>query len=188
MGFASYVLHHVARVRMALVLCAMLIPQVASAQSLGDQVIVPGERVGSIRLGMTWDDVISLLGQPTSSFTNMGDPAKVDTYLQYDSLNLHIIFSNTAAPVVTYIQVQAWTQESFTFGTVVWSNFDPVSSNFHTADGIVLGSSSFDVLKKLGSGFTSNGGPVFMQYPGLGVFFNVTVDHRVWKIQVQDRQ
>lgn len=164
-------------------LCAFAVRGALAAQILGDRLIVPGDRVGSIRLGMAWDDVLGLLGQPTSSYTNTGDYLKVDTYLQYDSLNLRVDFTNSAAPIVRYIHVLALSRGEFTFGTVVWNDFDPPSSDFQAVGGIGLGSSSFDVAKRFGSNFAHQS-VIDMLYPALGIAFLVTVDHRVWQITV----
>jgi hypothetical protein len=152
----------------------------AFAQNRGDQLIVPGERVGSIQLGIFEDQVLSLLGQPTSSTTFPGHQYVNEFAYGYRALNMSIIigFDGSPADRVTAISVSQYSKQTVTYGSAVWSDFMPVVSKFHTAEGITIGSSSFDVARKFGSNYVTNG--MFMVYCQRGIQFLPTTDDRVF--------
>ena len=154
------------------------------ALARSDLLIVPGNRIGPVRLGMAWDEVIAMLGKPDFSYINTGDPTKISTQLKYFSLNMEISFDTSATPSVTLIRVLAYGKHPFTFGTVTWAEFEPIETAFHTDEGIGLGASSFEVARKYGS-YESNG-MVAMDYKQLGLYFIVTKDHRIWSISTRN--
>lgn len=147
-----------------------------------DLLIVPGQRIGPVRLGMGWDEVIAALGEPDYSYTNTGDPLKIDTQMRYFSLNLQIFFTTSAAPTVNSIKVLVYPSNgrTLTFGSMTWADLEPVTTAFKTAEGIGLGASSFDVARTYGT--YEAVGMVGMNYKQPPLFFNVTKDHRVWAI------
>jgi hypothetical protein len=150
-----------------------------------DHLIVPHTRVGPVRLGMGWDEVLATLGQPDWSYVNPGDTSKISTIMEYRSLNMDIRFDSSATPAVTSIVVRAYGPEGDRTSTneAYWSTFStPISTSFQTVEGIQLGSTSFDVSRKLGS-YTSHGN-VGMEFKELGLFFSITLDHRVWAIDI----
>src|ERR1041384_1739129 len=77
------------------------------AMAKSDLLIVPGQRVGRIRLGMGWGEGIATLGDPHCSYTNPGDPSKIDTQMKSLSLNLVLYFGTSAAPTIKQISVAA---------------------------------------------------------------------------------
>jgi len=148
-----------------------------------DHIIVPGQRVGPIRLGMAWDEVIATLGKPDWSYINDGDRTKNDTEMDYNSLDMEIRFDSTPTPAVTSIRILAHASVEKTFGELVWSDFDPVNNVFQTAQGIGLGTSSFQAARIYGTYKYSSF--INMDYPSLGLYFTVTKDHRIWSITVR---
>jgi hypothetical protein len=157
-----------------------------------DNLIVPGERVGPVRLGMAWDEVQDLLGKPDFSYVNTGDRLKIGTEMDYNSLNMEIYFNQSPTPRVTSIRVVAQLHNlSFSalggtttvkWGDTVWSMFDPVVTAFRTKEGVGIGSTSFDVTRALGTYRYDSG--IDMKFDSLGLLFLVTKDHRVWSIGV----
>jgi hypothetical protein len=96
-----------------------------------DHLIVPGQRIGPVRLGMGMDELAATLGQPDSIQKRSG------AWL-YWSLDLVVAFDSSAAPAVAGVTNTTWTG-------------DPPRALFKTAEGIGIGSSSFDVKRTYGS-------------------------------------
>jgi hypothetical protein len=136
--------------------------QQAIAQS--DHHIVPGQRIGPIRLGMGMDEVLAELGQPDKIWTHRSG----DTDWNYWSLNLVVGFDNSSAPTVLWIEDRTWTGV-------------PVHVVFRTAEGIGVGSSSFDVKRAYGS--PDEGPARVMQYTSRKTEFWIE-DYKVFDVQV----
>ncbi len=139
------------------------------ALAKSDLLIVPGQRIGPVRLGMGWDEVIATLGEPDFSYTNTGDITKIDTQMRYWSLNLEVFFDTSATPTVKSIRVVAYPSKSIEFGSLTWADLEPVATAFKTADGIGLGASSFDVARSYGT-YQANG-MVDMNYKQRDLYF-----------------
>jgi hypothetical protein len=135
--------------------------QQAIAQS--DMLIVPGQRIGPIRLGMGMDEVVAKLGQP--DFTETSE-------WRYWSLNLVVGFYTSPAPAVAGLSTQIWADV-------------PLSTVFRTAEGIGIGSSSFDVKRAYGkphvTAFSGATGNMFYDSPQIRFF---TLDYKVDMIDV----
>lgn len=144
--------------------------------------IVPGQRIGPISLGMGMDTVLATLGKPSWSFINNGDPTKIGTEFDYNSLDMEIYFSSGAAPAVTGISVVANPRTRMEIGKIVWSDIGPFNDVFSTTQGTRLGSSSFDAARTYGAYEDQSG--ILMTYKQLGMGFSVTRDYRIWRISV----
>jgi hypothetical protein len=154
--------------------------------SSSDHLIVPGQRVGPIRLGMGMDEVANLLGQPDYSGLVFGGGSA----WTYSSLNLKIFFSNAAAPSVTTISYTCWAHAGDgTNGGTYWPNLDPPTILFQTSNGIGLGSTSFDV-KRAYSFSSYHDETLSMNYSGLGLDVFVTNDqyHKIYEIRISSPQ
>jgi len=158
----------------------------AFAQVQNDHLIVPGQRVGPIRLGMGMDEVLATLGKPAWSYINPGDYLKIDTEMNYPSLDLEIRFTAGATPTVKSITVTAYTKSSMLMNRVTWSDIRHFNNVFHTAQGFGLGSSSFEVARAYGS-YDSNSTRAVgnnMNYKNLGLYFLSTQDFRIYSISI----
>lgn len=124
------------------------------AMAASDHLIIPGERIGPIRLGMGMDEVLETLGRPDSMQTTR------DSYhWHYPDLNMQIDFFLGAAPSVRQVATSAYTDKPFDTNTMIWSDLKPVKTVFHTDNGIQLGASSFDVKRAFSSySYTDPGG------------------------------
>jgi hypothetical protein len=150
-----------------------------------DHEIVPGRRIGPIRLGMGQDQVLAILGQPDYAVPfNRGEYPK---YV-YESLNLLIYFSPDATPSVRAVQAKGWRKNSKTLGQTYWGkNIEPIQTNWSTSTGVTLGSTSFDVQRAY-STFTHQDSEVSMSYDALKISFVITMDHMVDTIIVSAPQ
>src|SRR5262249_37330509 len=123
-----------------------------------NRLIVPGERIGPIRLGMGMDEVRAVLGQPDETFSGEPDPEIVgDTWApmwHYKSISLLIWFSGDAAPIATSIATVARSGEGF-----------KPKVYFRAAEGVQIGTSSYDVKRAYGTPLES--GPDYMRYEPL---------------------
>lgn len=144
-----------------------------------DHLIVPGQRIGPIRLGMGMDEVVATLGQPDYANTAYGW-----TTWKYVSLNMSISFPSGAAPGVNSVSAVAWNDSGKTIGESTWADVNPVTTVFQTANGIGLGSSTFDVKRGYASSNYTDGGGYSMDFTGLGIAFWSINDRRVTTIIV----
>jgi len=149
------------------------------AMATSDHLIVPGERIGPIRLGMGMDEVLATLGRPDSMETTR------DSYQwYYPDLNMQIDLFLGAAPSVRQVETGAYTYQPIDTNTMTWSDLKPVTTVFHTDNGIQLGVSSFDVKRAYSSYSYTDPGGIMMNYEHIGIRFGVTSDFRVWAISV----
>ena len=155
------------------------------AVASADHLIVPGQRIGPVRLGMFRDDVLETLGQP-----NEMQPVKYSPGRQkwtYTRLNLIVYISGGAAPSVDEVTTVCWLNGKE--GNVIeaeWSNVDSPNTVFQTSEGLDLGSSSFEVRRKFGNYPLRYSIGHIMDYETIGVQFTVTREHepRVVRISV----
>jgi hypothetical protein len=135
--------------------CSLIICPAGLAQN--DNLIVPGERIGPIHLGMLLDEVVSVLGRPekmVSSATASG------VFWRWPSLGLGIGFSkNQPAPYVGRVETE--------------------SARNITREGIRVGDSTFDVVRALGKPLHTE--PCCMYYNGLMVEVD---NYHIWRISV----
>ncbi|MDE3083876.1 MAG: hypothetical protein KGJ37_01485, partial [Verrucomicrobiota bacterium] len=156
------------------------------ALAASDHLIVPGERIGPVRLGMGMDEVVATLGQPDYAITLPYQGGRQEW--KYDSLNLAIYFRAGSAPWVDTVETVAWNDTGKTLGNSTWVDVDPVITVFQTDNGIGLGASSFQVRRAYSSyGYQDTGG-YGMNYTQLGVYFGLQSDRRVTTISVTSRQ
>jgi hypothetical protein len=146
-----------------------------------DHEIVPGRRIGPIRLGMGQDQVLEILGQP--DYDIPGNRAFYPRY-QYISLNLCVSFSGGSTPAVIVIDAQGWTGGHKTLGDTYWKQIERVEMNWSTGTGVKLGSSSFDV-KRAFSAHEFDDSRYSMLYRNLGISFTLTEDRVVDTISVR---
>ena len=147
-----------------------------------DHEIVPGSRIGPIRLGMGQDQVLDILGQP--DYAIPADRANYPRF-QYISLNLCVSFSGGSTPSVVEIDAQGWTNGgNKTLGDTYWKQIERVDMNWSTRTGVKLGSNSFDV-KRAYSGYGFDDSRYSMLYRNLGVIFILTADYMVDEISVR---
>jgi hypothetical protein len=147
-----------------------------------DHQIVPGSRIGPIRLGMGQDQVLAVMGQP--DYAIPGDQLSSPEYY-YNSLNLIIYFTKDAAPTVNFITAQAFSKGPRTLGKTNWKDIQPVQTNWSANSGVNLGATSFDVKRAFSAyGYEDTSG-IFMNYKGMGISFTFTMDHMVSAISVK---
>jgi hypothetical protein len=114
---------------------------VARLMAVNDNLIVPGERIGPVFLGMTEEQLYKKFGEPSNILTTLQSE---DIRYQYSTFDANV---NKATHKV-------W--------SIITSN-----SGFHTAEGIKPGSSVMETQIKLGGSF---GGPnTCINYNGRGL-------------------
>jgi len=130
------------------------------ALSVSDHLIVPGDRIGPVRLGMGMDEVIAMLGQPDVIFELDDGTMDHRVYPQwrYWSMNLVVDFDMSTAPAVTAVSTQNWTDK-------------PLTIIYRTAGGVGLGSSFFDAKRDQSGSPTvdtvCNDGHKMLDYPNI---------------------
>ncbi len=158
--------------------------QQALAES--DTRIVPGERIGPIKLGMASSEIVSALGTPDNYNKHInGDGSVFDTWMWYKSLGLVITYPAAAVERAKYVSYEAeFRNHNMTFGQVGYNDLVPVKQRFATEEGVTIGSSSYEIERLLGGNYKSPSS-IQMLYDSLGLYITLTNDHRAWKIQIQ---
>ena len=139
-------------VLLVLVSLAIICPTVLAQ---GDYLVIPGERIGSLTLGMSIDDAVRILGKPNDI---VGDPNHPEIGKTYFWNDCNISFSG--APEMKAKSI--------------------VSSNkqYVTAEGVRTGSSGNDVVRAYGNGYEKVYGndkeKVFIIYKKLGLQFMIS--------------
>lgn len=166
---------------------AQALQQRQAAMEQSDHLIVPGQRIGPIRIGMGMDEVEAILGKHDGGRGAMYGQGALWTYV---SLNLQVGFDNSSAPSVTYITTSTWPKEAVNFGTQRFAEDYPVATVFQLSSGIGLGATSFEVKRAYGSGYKDPGNEgLMMDYDNMGLSFRVTQEeHRVVEIYVKGPQ
>ena len=103
-----------------------------------DLIIVPGERVGPVKIGMLMDEVGRVLGSPTKSWTDETMPGRRIIRKTYRN-GLQVDMLDGPAPWVCHIYVASYLG----------------GGNWHTGAGLRLGDSGFDINRKEGSNYRS---------------------------------
>ncbi len=152
-----------------------------------DNLIVPSQRIGAIRLSMGMDEVQSMLGKP-SGWVAADNAAGIGPTYFYESLNLAMTFSSGAAPSVIGIRASGWTRGRKTIGNTYWKDIKPVNVSFKTVEGITIGSSAFDVVRAYKAYEYQDRQGLMMIYKGLGLTFFTTMDHMVYGIGIYQPQ
>lgn len=131
------------------VLSIMILFSVRFAWS--DQLIVPGQRIGDIKLGMKMDEVIRILGDPDKDPTNTEDGL-----LEYQFMKSHLLIIDVE-PSSKNIKMLAT-------GLV---------PSYKTSNGIQIGSTMEDVQKQMGATklIKLNETSYTLKYPGKGIEF-----------------
>lgn len=144
------------------------------ALAASDHLIVPGERIGPIRIGMGMDEVQALLGRPDSVKTD--HPIYISW--RYSSLNLLITFEKSATPSTEAVTTTTWAFQGDT---------PNVTTVFHTAEGVALNVSPFDVKRAFGEYKQALWGScVSMVYPQLGLSA-MSDGKEICSISIQER-
>jgi len=156
------------------------------AMASSDRLIVPGQRIGPIYLGMGMDEVVATLGQP--DYVVESPPHTARQLWKYDNLNLGIYcFGSSSAPSVVSIETVAWNNTGKNLGQSTWADVIPVATVFQTNNGIELGASTYDVRRAYdGYGYQDFG--YGMNYTRPGVYFGMQSDRRIVVITVNPRQ
>jgi hypothetical protein len=134
----------------------------------GDYLVIPGERIGSLTLGMSIDDAVRILGKPNDI---VGDPNHPEIGKTYFWNDYNIGFS--AAPEMTAKSILSSKKQ------------------YVTAEGIRVGSSGNDVVRAYGNGYmrmpnSFNREQVFIIYKKLGLQFMISeTNNLVLNISVQ---
>lgn len=151
----------------------------AVAQS--DRLIVPGERIGPIRIGMGADELRAMLGQPEEIQLSRSDLPSSATSWGYSSLGLRVVFDQSLTPSVSAVN-------TVDFRHFLTPGVGTVEGTaFHTAEGIALNASPFDIKRLYGpcqevKYLDARGGA--MEYPVRGVTFEVW-DGKIFRISVK---
>jgi hypothetical protein len=156
------------------------------AMASSDHLIVPGERIGPIRLGMGMDEVAATLGQPDVAYKPFtGHDFVTWNYL---SLNLIVNFSEGAAPTVTSIKTTAWSRsgQALPLASSTWADFNPINAVFQTANGVELGSTSFEAARAYSSySYQQDSYSTEMNFNKLGIQFVIEqADHKITCISI----
>ena len=163
--------------------------KVQQALAASDHLIVPGERIGPIRLGMGMDEVVAILGQPDNGAkTYYGQD---DVKWHYLSINLVVYFSGGTAPTVESVQTTAGAKSGrpLELATSTWADFAPINIAFRTANGVELGSTSFDAARAYSSYSYKDFGPSLMAFSDLGISFTVeSSDCSITSISINSHQ
>lgn len=160
------------------------------AFAAADHLIIPGGRIGPIRLGMGMDEVTATLGKPDYAFPiqTEGSERIFGYEWKYFSLNIRITFSSDSAPSVTTVETIAWSDTNREYGKQTWADFRPITTIFQTANGLGLGASSFDIKRAYSSFNYRDVEGIGMIYENLGISFSLEPGtHRIWAIQVSSR-
>lgn len=158
-------LQYLAAVLIILIACCANESQGADGQSQltppvlvsSDRVIIPGERVGPIRLTGTIDDIMKLFGPGTARGAGMWGFSKLQTW---DAIGLWVVFDDGT-------------------GNVFWISVDTSSSNpwaeHSTAEGIRLGAREENVVTAMGAPgrIVRSGGATSLYYDHRGIRFTL---------------
>jgi hypothetical protein len=157
------------------------------ALATSDHLIVPGERIGPIRLGMSTQEVLATLGPPDEKkdLIKADNGTVLTVEWDYWSLNLPLWFdANTPTP---YIEQAS---------TLNWQGERPVVTMFQTREGLQIGRSAFDVKNAYGDPSSQVGAANYywgnMSYHKLGMQFmlhrsNLDADLQVSGIGIHRR-
>jgi hypothetical protein len=157
------------------------------AMASSDRLIVPGQRIGPIYLGMGMDQVVATLGR--ADYVVESPPHTGIQLWKYDNLNLGIYcYARSSAPYVTSIETIAWNDTGKNLGQSTWADVIPVVTVFQTSNGIELGASSYDVRRAYGGYSYQDVGGYGLNFTQLGVYFGLQSDRRVSVITVSPRQ
>ena len=147
------------------IVITLAVRSVATAQA--DNLIVPGERVGPIRLGMYREDVLKAFGQPSKTHT--GQPSFWDTYERRKHHWLDIWYGETGDTPYRVVSIDV-------------HNLD----EYGTGNGVRTGSSVQDVLREYGSADTQDctgSHYCMLRYKGI-IFVYDPQDNGIYKIEV----
>jgi hypothetical protein len=155
---------------MGLMSCAPMEPERAAKPAGPPVPIVPGERVGEVKLGMFVDDVVRVLGKPSeirkAPHTVFGGVVPL-TY-EYDDGNLAIEFFTRPPSQVSFIKIY--------------------SARYVTDRGIKVGSSASDVVRAYGGGYVSENNELVYYERGIHFLLDNKRDEQpVRRIQIMNR-
>jgi len=153
-----------------LFLSLLLTPVVAVTQSLDDQVIVPGVRIGPWRLALTVDELIKLNGPEGSrSLIQFPDMVRQFTFVRWPALGLGVDTLDGNQIVLLVLGIGG------------------VPIPHKTAEGIGFKSTAAEVLKVYGNPTAETAprhGQANLIYDGLGINFQVFVNGRVNEVRI----
>ncbi len=146
-------------------------PAVAAAQSIDDQVIVPGVRIGPWRLAMTVDDLIKLNGPEVGRglVTGFPDVVRPFTLLRWPTLGFGV--ATLDGNQILFLAL----------------GIGGVPIPHKTAEGIGFRSTAAEVLKVYGNPTAETvprAGQANLIYDELGINFQVIVNGRVQEVRL----
>jgi hypothetical protein len=133
-----------------LLLATFIIGLSTSTTAQSDKLIVPGKRIGPVKIGMYREDVISALGKPHNTVHSRGSMGIRDFYLYGKKQGHHVglgVSYNSAPYTVDHLDVS--------------------NDTYATSEGIRSGSSIRDAIRIYGSGSQncfSNVGTCWVSY------------------------
>lgn len=139
-------------------LCLLAHADVRAAEAQDDHLIVPRERVGAVRLGMSAGDLYQAMGEPcANNWYESEGGGKAYAYCDTAGQQVLLIYVAKASEAVVKIEVQ--------------------SSAYRTVEGIGLGTSDLAIRAKLGKpqseiGFPSDENMLSLCYKSLGLRIN----------------
>jgi outer membrane protein assembly factor BamE (lipoprotein component of BamABCDE complex) len=159
---------------------AMLATGVAVAQSTDDLLIVPGERIGPLKLGMSVTDVSKLFGTPRPATTKLV------------SVVIPIPDGGTAFSWEPSAESKQHGAKSQGFGVItdqggmVYEVQSPFDTRYHTDGGLRVGSKARDVVAAFGepSRQKIDGHEKFYIYDARGIAFLIQNDRTVWNYEL----
>lgn len=143
-----------------------------NALAESDNLIVPGERIGPIRIGMAIDEVSAKLGKPDYQIVDK------DTFWFFWDLNLEVRFDG-ASKKATHVFTQVNQGKISPDGTEIL----PLQTVFKTSSGIGLGATAADVRRAYGSYEGHTPMESWRRFPKIGMQLHL-VEGRVSEISV----
>lgn len=141
--------------------------------------IVPGQRVGPVFLGMSAGDAVKSLGQPETCNTNLLNGVDItgSTYCEFRRWGVAIVFHG---------QPPSQLRDRRAIVITVSTEYGNASRRYATDRGIRTGSSMKDVLRAYGTTYRKfdDFGNVGLSYDGLGISFTLLSNNTVQKIEV----
>ena len=138
--------------------------------TLGDGVIVPGERIGSLEFGVSLDNALTMVGGGAT--THQAGGATIYTWLHRG------------------IRITAKNDQIFAVGVLSTPFLEGAGVKYATAEGLRIGNTEADVVAALGAPPARNtdGSAQWLIYRAKGIAFGVDRQSRVGVIEIIPRQ
>lgn len=166
-----------------------VLAQRKAALDNADLLIVPGERIGPLSIGMSMAKVEAVMGPVHDSTVNYGSATPLlGPDWCYDSLNLCVTFAGpTGKKIVKQVYTTAFNRSNAGIKEERLASDDPVSTAFHLENGIAIGSPAHTVKMTYQDYANTSHTALTLRYPDLGLLFRVTSqEHLIVSIAVFD--